>query len=440
VGELDKSELRVCFGPGDSFEVETDKAEEPGKYFHPLLATLVTGSARLMLAISEALILENGLEWAFCDTDSMAIAKADEMDPEAFIERAKSVCDWFVPLNPYEQKGSLFKIEEQNFSHDDPEKLEPLYCLAVSAKRYALFNKVDDKIVLRKASAHGLGHLRAPYTEADAPKSIPAPSVALNKMGVERWQCDLWYKIIEAELAGRGEEVDFSYHPALNMPAASRYGATTMDLLRWFKLRNEGKAYADWVKPFNFMLCFQVAPNFWEGQAGVVAPKRGRRPKKELPKPVAPFDKDLRRASQNAFDRTTGKAVSPDTLKTYRQALAQYHLSPEMKFENGDCFDRGRTVRRHIHVTSLTHIGKEANRWEQQLYIGLDSNLIVEYLLPIDGIEGLREWIIERLKERGERGVAAELGISRSSLRRALRWGINKLTPQLQKRITARPT
>jgi len=47
---------------------------------------------------------------------------------------------------------------------------------------------------------------------------------------------------------------------------------------------------------------------------------------------------------------------------TYADVLAQYHLSPEHKFENGDHLDRGRTERRHIHATGFVWIGKEANQ------------------------------------------------------------------------------
>ena len=60
------------------------KIEEPGKFFHPLLATLITGAARLMLAIAESLCFEKDLDWAFCDTDSMAIAKPRETGEAEF--------------------------------------------------------------------------------------------------------------------------------------------------------------------------------------------------------------------------------------------------------------------------------------------------------------------------------------------------------------------
>jgi DNA polymerase elongation subunit (family B) len=45
----------VCHGGEDEFDVRVRNVEEPGRYFHPLLATLITGAARLMLAMAERL-------------------------------------------------------------------------------------------------------------------------------------------------------------------------------------------------------------------------------------------------------------------------------------------------------------------------------------------------------------------------------------------------
>jgi hypothetical protein len=175
VRDLDGPEKMRCFGPGDEgFEVEPDKVEEPGRYFHPLLATLITGAARLMLGIAEHLCTEKGLDWAFCDTDSMAIGKPDNLDQSDFFERAQSICDWFSALNPYEKKGPIFKIEDANYPISGGQRnsnFEPLYCYCISAKRYVLFNLgPTGEIIIRKASAHGLGHYRAPYEDADHQK------------------------------------------------------------------------------------------------------------------------------------------------------------------------------------------------------------------------------------------------------------------------------
>ena len=53
------------FGPdgGAGHEVQPRELEEPGRHFHPLLATLITGAARLMLATSEVLARDRGIDW-----------------------------------------------------------------------------------------------------------------------------------------------------------------------------------------------------------------------------------------------------------------------------------------------------------------------------------------------------------------------------------------
>jgi hypothetical protein len=120
VEELAELETRTCYGPtAIPFPTRVSKAENPGPYFHPLIATLITGAARLMLAIAETLAMETGIDWAFCDTDSMALAKPEGMDHEVFLTKALSICEWFTPLNPYEQIGPLFKIEDTNYTLKD---------------------------------------------------------------------------------------------------------------------------------------------------------------------------------------------------------------------------------------------------------------------------------------------------------------------------------
>jgi hypothetical protein len=137
--------------------------ETPGPYFHPLLGAVTTSAARLMLAITEQLIIDSGLDWAFCDTDSMAIARPDEIAEQDFHVCVEAIRSWFIALKPYGTAESLLKLEDANFSLKNSKALEPLYCYAISSKRYALFNRdAKGRPILRKASAHGLGHLRAP--------------------------------------------------------------------------------------------------------------------------------------------------------------------------------------------------------------------------------------------------------------------------------------
>lgn len=420
VEELDATESRLCFGSGnDGFPVRINKVETPGRYFHPLLATLITGTARLMLAIAERLVIDAGLDWAFCDTDSMAIAKPDGMSDDTFFATARSVCDWFAPLNPYAKKGLLFKIEKPNFALDGTGKLAPLFCYAISSKRYALFNLDNEgRPVIRKASAHGLGHLLPPYRAEEAPKSILAPCVSLNEIGVDRWQYDLWFKILEAALAGHPETVDLDYDPRLKGPAASRYAATSPMLLRWFDKYNEMRS--EQVRPFNFLLSFQataVLDEAIEDEASTAKPKRRRHAAGIwTPKPVAPYDKNSIKAAAQCFDREIGRPVPIDRLKSYVEALAQYHLHPEMKFLNGDYLDRGATRRRHARAIGVRLIGKEANRWEEQFFLGLSEDEQIEYGQDPNSAELFRAELRRAASVHKMRRISEVSGIPRNSL------------------------
>ena len=95
-------------------------------------------------------------------------------------------------LNPYDRDavpGSILKIEDDNC---DPKtkKQRQLYCLAISAKRYALFLRDDNgmPVLLRKNvnnkddrwSEHGLGHLLNPTDPESADRE---------------WIAQVWFNI-----------------------------------------------------------------------------------------------------------------------------------------------------------------------------------------------------------------------------------------------------
>jgi hypothetical protein len=46
-------------------------------------------------------------------------------------------------------------------------------------------------------------------------------------------------------------------------------------------------------------------------------------------RPIAPYSPTSKEALAHAFDREMGKPIPAGQLKTYAQALAQYHLRPE---------------------------------------------------------------------------------------------------------------
>jgi hypothetical protein len=110
----------------------------------------------------------------------MVLTKPDGMEEADCVSTAREVRDWFTLLNPYEYKGELFNVEDANKRvkrGEIADELEPLYGLAVSAKRYALFNLDKGGCpVMRKVSAHGLGQLRPRYKEERAPRRFRNPS------------------------------------------------------------------------------------------------------------------------------------------------------------------------------------------------------------------------------------------------------------------------
>ena len=414
VNEYDRLQEIKCFGgKGEGFPTLVRNIESRGNYFHPLIATLITGAARLKLALVEKLVNEAGIDWAFCDTDSMALSRPKGLPETEFIKQAKWVQDWFTSLNPYEEKGPLFKIEDVNFKLKNAKRtseLESLYCLTVSSKRYALFNlDASNRPMIRKASAHGLGHLRPPYGEKDAPKFIPTPCISLNDIGVERWQYDLWYQIISAALNGNPDQVDLTYHPALHLPAVSRYSAPSPHLLCWFKIYNQGKPYSKQVKPFNFLLMFQASKI---NRSSLLDDHEENIKLKHLPKAIAPFCKDASIASNNCFDRNTGKPIPKEQLKTYEECLAQYHLHPEDKFHFADYLDRGIVQRRHIEVIAIEYIGKEANRWEEQLYLGENPEAQIEYGVSPEQKERIRGTALNLCRPFGPAKLARQACLS----------------------------
>lgn len=234
-----------------------------------------------------------------------------------------------------------------------------------SKKRYALFNLTEkNQPVLRKASAHGLGHLMEPYSKKEAPSDIPLPSVQLEALGVRRWQYDLWYKIVKAARRGDPDKVKLDWHPVLHTPAAIRYGASSPRLRSWLDRWNDNKQYEDQVRPYGFLLPFTprrgpLAP-FAETLVG--RSHCGRQPRTDKLAPTAAYDRNPKRTCSEVFDRRTGKPIRPDQLMTYAHVIAQYHLSSELKFDNGEFLNRGRTERRHVVAIGIDWIGKEANR------------------------------------------------------------------------------
>lgn len=125
-------------------------------------------------------------------------------------------------------------------------------------------------------------------------------------------------------------------------------------------------------------------------------------------------------AAKSCFDRITGNTIDPEKLLSIRRALAQFHLHPESKFIGGDYSDSGITERRHVWVTSVEHIGKEANKWEEQMHLGeVLGNQQVYGSVPNDESERL-DRLISECRKFPRRRLAAASGVCLRQVSRLL--------------------
>lgn len=70
-------------------------------------------------------------------------------------------------------------------------------------------------------------------------------------------------------------------------------------------------------------------------------------------------------------------------------------------------------LRRHVEPSVIGNIGKEANRWEEQMILGYDPREQIEYgLQPDDEDEFLRQLRLAK-DEHGVTRIARAMGVSR---------------------------
>lgn len=188
----------------EKFPFNSRKIEKQGLYFNPIMASLITGSARLILAMAESIAVSKGY-FAYCDTDSIFVKP----------EITKEIQDFFRPLNPYSIPVEMFKIETDN----NKKPLDNVLFYGISAKRYCLYRIVNGDIKIIKYSTHGLGQLK----------------------GINGEQ--IWKDILNNKFEDYSDKI-----------AVSKITITKPSVLHRFKKMNENKPMDKQIKPFNFML------------------------------------------------------------------------------------------------------------------------------------------------------------------------------------------
>jgi len=399
--ECDKRIKVQCHGLDlEPYQCSVIHPEQPGEYCFPPLASLITGAARLMLALLEHSVSELGGTYAMEDTDSMAIVatkhggivpcKGGDLRTENGEEgiqaltwrQVDQIVEKFERLNPYDRKtisGSVLKIEDDN---RDPKtgNRRQLHCLAISAKRYALFlrPKYGKPVLLREGknnkkdrwSRHGLGHLLNP-TDPEASD--------------RNWTAAVWDLIVRKSLGIKTKSLNFA-----DLPAIGRTTVSSPAIMKSLESLNAGKPYSEQIKPFNFLLTWHVAPF---GHPEGVNPEKYHL--------VTPYDTDPRKWLEKAWiDQYTGKQFRITTrghygfmqtarVKTYGDIVTEYEFHPESKC--ADAYGNAcakQTVellqRRHVKIDQIKCIGKESNSLED-VDAGLahsEKGVYTEYVDP----------------------------------------------------------
>lgn len=315
----DDGEVLVC--SGTEFKC-IGKIERNGSFFNPLLASMITGGARLMLGMAESILKKHGESYVYCDTDSVFTPP----------KRAKELQNFFKSLSPYAEGVELLKNEAVD-----------MWFYGLSSKRYVLYKLKRGKIIINESamdedySLHGLGHLLNPFGSRSG-----------------HWQKVIWEDFLKLEYSKTtmGELID-KYR---NFYCVSEFSVTSKPLLDRFRVYNDGKSYKEQIKPFNFMLI-------------------GIGNTKDI-KPIAPFDKDTQSIAFGEFvDYKTGRVMEgQEYFKNLADELLHYLNHHDAKLEG----DVGLLKRRHITADRLIYIGKETNRVEENMS-GLEAPTVHTY-------------------------------------------------------------
>jgi hypothetical protein len=267
------------------FTSETVAPEKPGEYFFAPIAASITAAARCMLAILERLVTDAGGSYVFCDTDSMAIVSRetgglvpceggmyrlpDERPAVLALSWAEveSIRARFGSLNPYDRAivpGSVLQHVDDEATHSPLHLAAPgeLRCVAISAKRYAIYRLQNERVALvdygegndddvsasagsariAKYSEHGLGTYLSPTDPTSTDQS---------------WIRDGFWPAQIRHVEAGGPLMLPSWADRM---AVRQLTVSTPVIARGLAQYNAGAKCKDRIRPFSFCLSVSVAP------------------------------------------------------------------------------------------------------------------------------------------------------------------------------------
>jgi len=387
LGKGERQKVQVFSGE-TQFPTTSPIVEPPGPWYCPVFAALITAAGRLLLALLERLVADEGGTYLLCDTDSMAIVASQSGGLVPCVggphrlpdgREAINALPWadvqgivkkFEKLNPYDRDavpGSILKIEDVNYSNGTQREL---HGYAIAAKRYALFTRASDSIYMENPKAHGLGFLYPPKDGFDDRADCPV------------WVVEAWDWILRAALG-----LQHSDPPWFDLPAMMRFKITTPEVLKVLQARQMNLPYRDRVKPFNFILSPMIDdlggyPVDCDSDHFTL---------------IAPFCSDASRwygltyvnvhdGKRYRLGRPGRRLPSQAEPQTLADVVSRYRWHPEAKSLAPDGSACKRDTEGLLKRTPVTasgqprYIGKETDRrWEQGEDISMLNPEVVEY-------------------------------------------------------------
>nr|BAL53903.1 hypothetical conserved protein [uncultured prokaryote] len=311
--DAEEQDVRVFAHLEGPYTARTKHPERPGPFYFPPIAALITGAARLMLALAQHEVEKREGTYAFMDTDSIAIVADQKRGAIEYTDHHKvrrslpvlghedvhEIVAKFEALNPYDKQvipGSILKIEathgqlppllrihprtyslregetaplkgylawdrarghmvflpKENARQEDI-PMAQLWILAVAAKRYVLILETKGYAILVKNTELVLGNFLDPKRDEEWVKTFWLTAFAQARYGADTTWPGHWTET----------------------PALVRFTLNTPALLNWVEPYNRGKSTRMGLKPFNFMVHAFINPlgthEAWK-DANLVAP------------------------------------------------------------------------------------------------------------------------------------------------------------------------
>jgi hypothetical protein len=358
--------LMMCYGKDGPFLSEVRAKEVPGSYCFPPLAAIVTADARLLMAMLERAVQDEGTCYSMEAIDSMAIVATPKGGTEGLprevaeslakegitpisFAQVEAIRHSFETLNPYAPDavpGSILGVKLDSLSRQ-------IYGRAISVNLHAFFERRDDRFIVLDEDDSYSTHTLGTYLD---------PRGSGHGTG---WIAEVWN--------GTAEGLS-------KIPAVQIFPLSTRNMMNLFSHYNDKRPYRNQLKPFSALMKCDLAPSIANVPSILVKPltydpemwiegwlraQFQRDPIKRYPPIECKVTTDLDRLHIDGAWENTVLAVSYESVSKAAHSREEYRYRDR---DNNECTPetRGRLFRVPVEVGDVKGIGKELN--ELQLW------------------------------------------------------------------------